>query len=579
MVRKMESKEQLLDMLNRMKRDEMKEVGAKASYPFMMQKLTFYCNPNHPHRYKQFRIRKKSGGIRQISAPKTRSFKLLLRYVNKMLAAVYTPSDYAMGFTERRSVVTNADVHKGQNYVFNVDLKDFFPSIDQARVWKRLQLEPFCFDRSIANILAGLCAMKQKMDDGSVRFVLPQGAPTSPIITNMICDTLDRRLAGLAKRFGLRYSRYADDITFSSMHNVYQEAGDFRKELKRIIEGQGFSMNEAKTRLQKLGSRQEVTGVIISRKLNVTQEYVREIRNILYIWDRYGYDAAFNKFVPKYRKEKSPVKRRIWDMVNVLNGRLMYLKMVKGENDSVYVRLKTKFDLLVRRCKEAYYTSTNGVAYLETTPVLAFEKKNGTTVTIAMSDPKYPMHLWPQYLYDELVAMYEEYPYMEYQYVWAEFLARHTKTKERGDDNVLESEEDQRNNDELRQDSRVIGFQNMISGIEADLGFDATAPVLDTMEEEEADEIAELLVPRQYRYAHFMLAGKKRLASVHKSVSAEEEKQKERLAISRCRDAKGNCFWLVHHLTNVVATLGESADIDIEELNKDLDALLGNVYG
>lgn len=538
MVREMESKEQLLDMLNRMKRDEMKEVGAKASYPFTMQKLTFYCNPNHPHRYKQFRIRKKSGGIRQISAPKTRSFKLLLRYVNKMLTAVYTPSDYAMGFTERRSVVTNADVHKGQNYVFNVDLKDFFPSIDQARVWKRLQLEPFCFDRSIANILAGLCAMKQKMDDGSVRFVLPQGAPTSPIITNMICDTLDRRLAGLAKRFGLCYSRYADDITFSSMHNVYQETGDFRKELKRIIEGQGFVMNEAKTRLQKQGSRQEVTGVIVSRKLNVTQEYVREIRNILYIWDRYGYDAAFNKFVPKYRKEKSPVKRRIWDMVNVLNGRLMYLKMVKGENDSVYVRLKTKFDQLVRRCKEPYYTSTNGVAYLETTPVLAFEKKNGTKVTIAMSKPRdpYPADLHFETEGPDMWLGFDDFrQYFEY-----------------------ESEPDKLSDlkDELAKDERVLAFRNALS---------------------EVDGVWEPWVP--HRYAHFMLAGKKRLASVHKSVSAEEEKQKERLAISRCRDAKGNCFWLVHHLTNVVATLGESADIDIDELNKDLDALLGKVYG
>ena len=538
-VRKMESKEQLLDMLNQMKRDEMKEVGAEASYPFTMQKLTFYCNPNHPHRYKQFRIRKKSGGIRQISAPKTHSFKLLLRYVNKMLAAVYTPSDYAMGFAEGRSVVTNADVHKGQNYVFNVDLKDFFPSIDQARVWKRLQLEPFCFNRKIANVLAGLCAMKQKMDDGSVRFVLPQGAPTSPIITNMICDTLDRRLAGLAKRYGLRYTRYADDITFSSMHNVYQEAGDFRKELKRIIEGQGFVMNEAKTRLQKLGSRQEVTGIIVSRKLNVTQEYVREIRNILYIWDRYGYDAAFNKFVPKYRKEKSPVKRRVWDMVNVLSGRLMYLKMVKGENDSVYVRLKTKFDQLARQCKEAYYTSTSGVAYLETTPVLAFEKKHGTEVTIAMSEPR-ELYLGELPFETGGADMWLEFD--DYSW-WSDYREAHpaefAELKER-----------------LSKDERVLDLRNILS---------------------EENFVRKPWMPR--RYAHFMLAGKKRLASVHKSVSVEEEKQKERLAISRCRDAKGNQFWLVHHLTNVVATLGESADIDIDELNKDLDALLGKVYG
>lgn len=467
-VRKMESKEQLLDMLNQMKRAEMTEVGRPGNfYPFTMTQLNFYCNPNHAHRYKQFRIRKKSGGIRQISAPKTQTFKLLLRYVNKMLASVYTPSDYAMGFRDGRSVVTNADIHKGQNYVFNVDIKDFFPSIDQARVWKRLLLEPFCFSQPIANILAGLCAVKQEATDENIRFVLPQGAPTSPIITNMICDTLDRRLAGLAKRFGLHYSRYADDITFSSMHNVYQPNGDFRKELKRIIGGQGFQMNDAKTRLQKKGSRQEVTGIIVSQKLNVTQKYVRDIRNILYIWDRYGYDAAFNKFIPKYRNEKGYVKKRSWDMVNVLNGKLMYLKMVKGENDSVYIRLKTKFNQLAKRYHEAYYTSANGVAYIETTPVLAFEKKNGTEITINL--PK-----------------------------------------------------------------------------------------------------------TSHRYAYFMLAGKKRLASVHKSIGTEEEQQKEHLAISHCRDAKGNQFWLVHHKIEMFEL--SDTPTDIKELNRMLDALLGNVY-
>ena len=155
-----------------------------------------------------------------ITAPRNQSFMLILRYVNEIFKAVYTPSDYAMGFTEGRSVVTNANMHKGHNYILNIDLKDFFPSIHQARVWKRLQLKPLFFKQPIANILAGLCSMKEKAEDGSIRYVLPQGAPTSPIITNMICDNLDRRLAGLAKRFGVVYSRYADDITFSSMHNV-----------------------------------------------------------------------------------------------------------------------------------------------------------------------------------------------------------------------------------------------------------------------------------------------------------------------------------------------------------------------
>lgn len=389
-ARQMETKEDLLSLLNQMKRDEMGESGmADKFYPFTMKHLNYYCNPNNAfHRYKQFKIKKKSGGFRLITAPKNQSFMLMLRYVNEIFKAVYTPSNHAMGFTEGRSVVTNAEMHKGQNYVFNIDLKDFFPSIQQARVWARIQLKPLCFKRPVANLIAGLCSVKEIMEDKTVRYVPPQGAPTSPILTNMICDKLDHRLAGLAKRFGVNFSRYADDITFSSMHNVYQANGDFRKELKRIVEGQGFAMNESKTRLQKLGARQEVTGIIVSKKLNVTQKYVRDIRNVLYIWDKYGYSAAFGKFLPKYKVDKGHVKKGVPDMVNVLDGKLMYLKMVKGEEDCVYVRLKNKFDVLAKSLSDANNTTAQGVTYVETMSLLEFEKKNHTEVVITTSLPQ-----------------------------------------------------------------------------------------------------------------------------------------------------------------------------------------------
>ena len=261
---RMTSREDFLALVNLIKQDEMRELGFDASkfYPFTMKHILYYCNPNHTfHRYRQFKINKKRPGeFREITAPRNQSFILLLQAVNEILKAMYNPSEYAMGFTEGRSVVNNANVHRGQNYIFNIDLKDFFPSIEQPRVWKRLQLAPFNFPVSIANLIAGLCSMRKECENSDGKnvysYVLPQGAPTSPIITNMICDTLDRRLAGLAKRFGLHYTRYADDITFSSMHNVYARNGEFRKELERIILGQGFTINDAKTRLQKLGSRQ-----------------------------------------------------------------------------------------------------------------------------------------------------------------------------------------------------------------------------------------------------------------------------------------------------------------------------------
>lgn len=385
---KMKTKGDLLSLLNRIKMSWLEEIGMQDQFrPFTMKQLNYYSNPNHTfHRYRQFKIKKKTGGFRQITAPRNKTYKLMLFCLNEMFKSIYTPSDYAMGFTERRSVVTNATIHKGQNYVFNIDLKDFFPSIYRVRVRARLQIEPFKFKEPIAILVAGLCSMKVASDktDGS-NYVLPQGAPTSPIITNMICDKLDRRLAGLAKRFGLKYSRYADDITFSSMHYVYNEGGKFRTELERIITDQGFRINEAKTRLQKKGSRQEVTGIIVSDKLNVTQKYVRDIRNILYIWDRYGYTAASSRFIPKYKSEKGHVKKGNPELLNVLAGKLLYLKMVKGDDDSVYQRLNEKYQRLAEQVRDPNKTTSHKVTYIETWTLKDFEAKFKTTIEFVQS--------------------------------------------------------------------------------------------------------------------------------------------------------------------------------------------------
>lgn len=466
----LKTKEDLLNLLNLIKKAEIEDMGFDSSmyHPFTEKQLNFYCNPNHTfHRYRQFKIKKKSGGFRQITAPRTQSFMMMLSSVNELFRSMYTPSDYAMGFTDGRSVVSNASIHIGMDYVLNIDLKDFFPSIHQARVWKRLQVPPFKFEQPIANILAGLCCMKESREDesGSKKdvYVLPQGAPTSPIITNMICDKLDYYLSRLAKRFNMNYSRYADDITFSSMHYVYGKGGKFMLELERIIKEQGFTINESKTRLQRKGSRQEVTGIIVSDKLNVTQKYVRDIRNILYMWDRYGYNVAYSKFFPKYKEEKGHVKKGNPDLVNVIDGKLMYLKMVKGEEDSVYNRLYTKFVKLANKDTIAEKTNSKGVTYMETTSISEFEKKNSTLITFAISE-------------------------------------------------------------------------------------------------------------KGHHYAYFILNEKKMLVSVNKTLTIEEEQNKNVLAISSCRGKDEKPFWIIHRKDKVMVP--PPPVVDVDELNAELDLLL-----
>lgn len=295
-----------------------------------------------PKRFRTFHIRKKSGGFREIKAP-CRQLYVILSCVNILLKSVYEPSDVAMGFTSGRSVLKNAQIHVGHNYVFNIDLKDFFPSILQARVWKRLQLAPFNFSKEIANILAGLCC---SFDANVKANVLPQGSPASPLLTNAICDKLDRRMKGVAKRFGLHYSRYADDMTFSSMHNVYQEGSEFRAEIQRIISEQGFRMNESKTRLQKRGSRQEVTGLTVNAIANVSRKYISDLRWILSVWEKEGYAKAYALFYPKYKHEKGYIKKGEPVMENVIGGKLDYLRMVRGESNRAYQKLAARFAAL-----------------------------------------------------------------------------------------------------------------------------------------------------------------------------------------------------------------------------------------
>lgn len=369
------------DFLNLMNEIKEELLGTKR-HPFSLKQLYILCNPNKDKkRYRSFEIPKKSGGIRQICVPNG-NLKWFQMCLNELFKALYSPSPYAMGFAIGKSIVDNARMHTNQNYVFNIDLQDFFPSIDQARVWKRLQLPPFNFNTKIAGLIAGLCSIKflRYSDDEpfSECFVLPQGASTSPILTNAICDTLDRRLHGLAKRFGLHYSRYADDITFSSMHNVYKPGSDFRVELERIITNQHFTINPLKTRLNHCSRRQEVTGLTVGQKINVTRKYVKDVRAILHIWEKYGINAAYATFYPRYKSEKCQLHRGEPNLENVISGKLYYLKMVKGENDPIYTKLRDQFARLTENCSCS--STKRNIDYLFTMSKKDFENKLGVKI-------------------------------------------------------------------------------------------------------------------------------------------------------------------------------------------------------
>ncbi|MBM3456137.1 MAG: RNA-directed DNA polymerase [Bacteroidetes bacterium] len=340
----LQSKEDLVKLLS----DAKNLLYGEKCKPVQLKTLTYYANPTLcKRRYQTFSIKKKSGDDRTINAP-VQGLKSILRSLNLVLQCVYEPHEAATGFVLDKSIVDNAKRHTGHHYVFNIDLKDFFHTFDRNRVKMGFIFEPFNLagdKEPLAFLLASLCTHPFEID-GEEKTVLPQGSPTSPTLTNILCKKLDRRLTGLANRFGATYTRYADDITFSSPHNIYTEEA-FRNELKRIIEeDQKLIINPKKTRLQKASYRQEATGLIVNDKVNVYRRYVKQIRMWLYYWEKYGYEKAEQIFKRDYLTDKGHVKKPNACLVNVLDGKLEFLKMVKGSENGTYKGLKARFDNL-----------------------------------------------------------------------------------------------------------------------------------------------------------------------------------------------------------------------------------------
>lgn len=342
----LQNKEDLVKLLS----DAKNMLYGEVCKPIQLKSLNYYAHPALcKKRYHTFTIKKKSGTDRTINAP-VKGLKTILRSLNFVLQCIYEPHEAATGFVLKKSIVDNAKKHVGHHYVLNMDLKDFFHSFDLNRVKMGFMFEPFNLNgnkETLAFLLASLCTHPFEIDE-EVKTVLPQGSPTSPTLTNILCKKLDRRLNGLANRFGATYTRYADDITFSSPHNIYSDE-IFNKELKRIIEDdQKLVINPKKTRLQKAGYRQEVTGLIVNDKVNVHRRYVKQIRMWLYYWEKYGYEKAEQIFKRDYIADKGHVKNINARLVNVLDGKLEFLKMAKGTEDERYNRLKERFDRLIK---------------------------------------------------------------------------------------------------------------------------------------------------------------------------------------------------------------------------------------
>ncbi len=250
--------------------------------------LTYDRTTSKVSHYKHFQIAKKTGGFRNISAPMPRLKRSQYWVLDNILAKMKL-HDAAHGFVLGRSIITNATPHVGKGVVINMDLKDFFPTITYRRV-KGL-FHKAGYSESLATVLALLCCEPDvtAVDmDGEHYFVqqgerhLPQGAPTSPMISNLLCRALDRRLMGLAKKYGFTYTRYADDLTFSGSKEALGHIGKILFGTEYIVTKEGFVLHPDKTRVMKKGRQQEVTGLVVNDRLSVDRKSLKKFRALLH---------------------------------------------------------------------------------------------------------------------------------------------------------------------------------------------------------------------------------------------------------------------------------------------------------
>jgi RNA-directed DNA polymerase len=286
--------------------------------------------------YQHFSIAKGPNKVRMISAPDDR-LKYLQRKIADKLSELYHPRNPVHGFVADRSVKTNALAHLHRRFVVNIDLQDFFPTITQNRV--EGLLTSLQINSRVTAIIARLCC-----NNGH----LPQGAPSSPVLSNMICFRLDKKLMEIAKKTRCIYTRYADDITFSSFQPpsplfeaTLPPAGRFlpqllAPDLREIFAHNGFTINADKTHFADRHSRRIVTGLKINELVNVDRRYVRNIRAALHSIETLGLADAETKYRAQHGGKAS--------LAAHLRGKIAFLSHVKGQSDPVVRGVTLRFN-------------------------------------------------------------------------------------------------------------------------------------------------------------------------------------------------------------------------------------------
>lgn len=304
--------------------------------------------------YNTFTVPKRKGGVRTIHAPNIK-LRNIQRKLAHTLTCVYDPKICAYGFIEGRNNIDNSIKHTKMSVVLNIDLKDFFEQIHFGRVRGMFLKPPYKLGEEAATTIAQIACLNGK---------LPQGAPSSPILSNMICIPLDNSLMSLAKSCGCTYTRYADDISISTHKKAFpleiafedEDGIHIGKKLARILAKHSFTVNPEKITLRTRCQHQEVTGLTVNEFPNLKRSYTKNLRSILHHCAIDGIYETAKTYIEKGFCDNSAILAvkddpKKEEMINnwflsVLKGKILYIRQVKGEGNMTYLSFAEQLNVI-----------------------------------------------------------------------------------------------------------------------------------------------------------------------------------------------------------------------------------------
>lgn len=272
--------------------------GFTKSEIFFMQKFTHFF-------YYIFHISKANRSLRQICAPKEK-LKEIQEFILENILSKIKPSKYAFAFIKNRNTFKNSKKHLNKKYILKIDIKDFFQTINFKKV--KILFLKLGYNGYISQILARLCTLNKRV---------PQGAITSPAISNAILKNFDYKVADYLKDKRVIYTRYADDLIFSC--NNLKTIKEIKKVIIRFIMEEGFEINKEKIKIMRKCDRQKITGLIVnSNRVRIGRKKLRELR------------AKIHKYVLLLKEKKEDEKLK-----NNINGWLAYLQTVDKQSKEI----------------------------------------------------------------------------------------------------------------------------------------------------------------------------------------------------------------------------------------------------